>query len=488
MTSAIRPMDSVTAASFSGLSRVDVNGFWDGLQKLFRGELRFPQFCSYVSTFGKEATFKLAFASRSDLESKLQPLLARANSTLTPREGKTIFDLLNVADHEGVTVAMAACSNPNTRASALELFDKLNIQQQQELLQKKTTAIPAVNLYAYIAAQGNFDTSASEDIRNLYQRASVNVDDNDVISAISQQDISQGPAPGYNIGGKTDDVQAQDDMTELAKMCHGIGFKSGEKITEQQVASFAQWLIPTGEQISAGSGSNADIFVAALSGNDTQKHIAKTILDALFAYDGGKTLKEKIFLLEDLFTDADYGRDSPIGLANYAREHCLPDASIASLKEYYDKCGLGDEFMQVRQSPNVGAPLVSGPLGTAPSDMGAVVSAKVKDNTRSSGVGRLIYTPNVKGKGPLHINDIRQLAQFSNLKEVTVDSCTLTITVESLKHLFLEAEKLETFTIAKRGADNVTRRMAEEALRLANEELSVRGEGRSLNISINGGE
>jgi hypothetical protein len=488
MSIPVGPAGALHAADFSKLTKVEVGGLWDAVCKLFKGEIRGEEFVSYVKGSGKEMIFDRTFTSRSDMGSKLTPLLSKLN-ILTAREGKQILELLKTADGTGTTVAMAACLNPQTRAILGELIGKLTIQQQQELLQQKTTGNPAMSLYAYVTANDSKDATSLTDVGAWYQSAHLRVDNGEIIAALAQQEIIEPSGYGINCGGKTLEAQAKDGVTKLAQMLDSIKFKAGEKMTESQVSAFLQWFDEYSQEAVLGHGlSNADIFLAALGGNEFERGQAVGVLEALYNYDDGTTLKEKFLRsrVANLLTDANgLDREDIRGIAEYAREHCLPDATVAVLLDYYTRCGMPEDRNAIEAMSNVGAPL-SAQL-SKPKDFDAVTSIDICDDTRVTDSGSpLKYTPKVKSTArhaSYQCDNIRQMAQFPNLGAVTVDSYADNITVEDLKHLFLEAKKLAVFTIQPRGISmghGVTKEMAEEARTLANEELRKRSGVRTL--------
>jgi hypothetical protein len=264
-------------------------------------------------------------------------------------------------------------------------------------------------------------------------------------------------------------------------MFEETGICLGEKMTEQQVVALLQWINVPGKPFST-EPSNADILIAALGGNDLQRHAANGVIKALYDYDNGMTLREKFIRSEAVtfLVGANCEeRTDVLGIAEYAKELGFSDASVAALLDCYTKCGLADERAAIEAMPNVGSPLAA--QVWKPRDFDAITSASISDSTRNT-LGRLTYK---SGEKFYECDNIRQMAQFPNLTTVTVSNGTQNVTVDDLKHLFLEAGNLTAFTIKPYGrAQHVTVEMAAEALTQARAELQERGDGRKLDITI----
>jgi hypothetical protein len=469
---------------FSTLAQTGVKGFWDALCKFFKGEIRGGEFAAYVGSLGKTATFERAFASRNDLASKLGPLLNNLDRKLTTREGREILDLLKIADAGGITVAMAACLNPQTRAPLGNLIGKLSPSQQQELLQQKTTGNPPLSLYAYVAANTSKEPEALQEVATWHADAHLQVDNGEIISVLAQQDITPDTSTGLGVGGKPLEHRAKDGVTRLAKMCDAIKFNTATPLTAEQVGAFFNWFNEsTTDTLLGNELSNADIFIAALGGNDFERNSAKAVLDALYAYDSGNAMRKFLFAQEYFENYLDDADCTLHGIADYALERCFPEASRAALLEYYTKCGLTEGRAAIEAKPNVGASLSKLGVGQSPKDWNAVTAASVNDNKIKRPGGNLMYEV---GSVTYGCCNIRQLAQFPNLSEVTIYSCMQNITAEDLKHLFIEAKNLKTVTIRSLGEALVTPGMANGALEQAKEDLRRRGDTRELDIQIVG--
>jgi hypothetical protein len=375
---------------------------------------------------------------------------------------------------------MAACLNPETRARLGNLLNKLTIPQRQELLQQTTTGTSSApaNLIAYVTTNANKDTAAASDVGKWYKSANLEVDNGQIVSVVARQEIPEDTSGGFGIGGQPPDDISKTEVIRFAQGMAPLNIEKGGAMTETQINHFLEWCTQSTGIDNAG---NLDIFLAVLGEDGPPRKVALNVLQKLYEYDNGVTMRDK-FLCSANGDTYSYGDldGYKFGIIEYAYNKCYSSATIKVLSGYYDHCKMAGDWQTVKARPNVGASL-SGVWGT-PRDCNAVTNVSISDDSRGSHSNRLRYQCGPESRT---CQNLRQLAQFPNLQEVTIIAGTQYATEEDMKCLFLEAKNLKVFTIKPSCGDrHITVEMANRALEQAKAELVNRSDARELNIDI----
>jgi hypothetical protein len=160
--------------------------------------------------------------------------------------------------------------------------------------------------------------------------------------------------------------------------------------------------------------------------------------------------------------EKEYG-GSENGLGGYIKDYFLPDATYNAIMNLYEKCGLTGQKKAIEEMPFTGQPLMY-MLGNRNSANG-VKSVKVEHSQQG-----LTFTPNAK-TGNYPLDNVRQLAQFSNLDDITLPiSSNSQITRNDLVHLFKNARNLKEVTFIQNATvgTSITEEDVRMALQIAN--------------------
>jgi hypothetical protein len=422
-----------------------VSGIWDGIKKLFGGEISFSEFREVVKTRG--ATFARTFETNAKVKTELVPLL---NGLKNENNPAVIYDKLRTTDSNGVSIAMIASTTKDGASVVAELCRKLTVDQAKDLLTHKSNS--SATLYSYVAAKarGHGDGDAPSIVAKLYEQFGISTDPSEVVAVIAQQEAHVEAPGGYGCGSLTAKMQAENSTIALAQMFEKIGFKNGKALTPEQVANFDEWI--------EENRGNLDTFIRAFAGNTFEQGQIALFCDALYNSDGGAAMKE---LLQKVRCEAgNYGlpEGSDLTIGGYAIVAGLPDIACRSLLTLYRKCGLHGEIRKIGHLPRTGWPIFMHSRKVLAESKFVIV-----DNTRGT-YGCPLTIHGEAGKR-ISLENIRQVGQFESIEQITIRSDTTDVTADDLTHLLEGAVKLKTFIL--RGTaegGNITMAMIQEAL------------------------